>query len=114
SMVLARHVTACTYCLALRDALPTLANTDCYGCHQAAWQSTTTLGGAVPNHVTGGFPTSQCSTCHNTTTWTSTFNHATTGFPLTNAHHMAPAGKVVACTDCDINNNYTLATAPTD
>jgi hypothetical protein len=92
----------------------TVANTDCYGCHQAAWQSTTTMGGVVPNHLTAGFPTAQCSTCHNTNTWTSTFNHATTGFPLTNSHQMAPAGKVVACTDCHINNNYTLATAPTD
>src|SRR5207253_11321365 len=74
-----------------------------------------TLHDALPisNHVTAAFPTSQCSTCHNTNTWTSTFNHATTGFPLTNAHQMAPAGKVVACTDCHINNNYTLATAPT-
>src|SRR5438094_620566 len=113
-MAPAGKVAACTDCHVGSNYTFTVANTDCYGCHQAAWQSTTTLGGAVPNHVTGGFPTSQCSTCHNTTTWTSTFNHATTGFPLTNAHQMAPAGKVVACTDCHINNNYTLATAPTD
>ncbi|PYU70971.1 MAG: hypothetical protein DMG52_23730, partial [Acidobacteria bacterium] len=113
-MAPAGKVAACTDCHVGNNYTFTVANTDCYGCHQAAWQSTTTLGGAVPNHVTGGFPTSQCSTCHNTNTWTSTFNHATTGFPLTNAHQMAPAGKVVACTDCHINNNYTLATAPTD
>src|SRR6266403_543725 len=105
---------ACTDCHVGNNYTFTVANTDCYGCHQAAWQSTTTMGGAVPNHITAGFPTAQCTTCHNTTTWTSTFNHATTGFPLTNAHQMAPAGKVVACTDCHINNNYTLATAPTD
>jgi len=78
------------------------------------WQSTTTLGGAVPNHVAAGFPTSQCSTCHTTTTWTSTFNHATTGFPLTNSHQMAPAGKSTTCASCHINNNYTLTIAPTD
>jgi len=61
-----------------------------------------------------GFPTSQCSTCHTTTTWTSTFNHATTGFPLTNAHQMAPAGKAATCASCHINNNYALTIAPTD
>src|SRR5438094_351660 len=113
-MAPAGKVAACTDCHVGSNYTFTVANTDCYGCHQAAWQSTTTLGGAVPNHVTAAFPTSQCSTCHNTNTWTSTFNHATTGFPLTNAHQMAPAGKVVACTDCRIINNYTLATAPTD
>src|SRR6267378_2971864 len=113
-MAPAGKVVACTDCHVGNNYTLTAANTDCFGCHQAAWQSTTTMGGAVPNHITAGFPTSQCSTCHNTTTWTSTFNHATTGFPLTNAHQMAPAGKVAACTDCHINNNYTLATAPTD
>src|ERR1700731_4779165 len=113
-MAPAGKVVACTDCHVGNNYTFTVANTDCYGCHQAAWQSTTTMGGVVPNHVTAGFPTAQCSTCHNTNTWTSTFNHATTGFPLTNSHQMAPAGKVVACTDCHINNNYTLATAPTD
>jgi hypothetical protein len=113
-MAPAGKVVACTDCHVGNNYTFTVANTDCYGCHQVAWQSTTTMGGAVPNHVTAGFPTAQCSTCHNTNTWTSTFNHATTGFPLTNSHQMAPAGKVVACTDCHINNNYTLATAPTD
>src|SRR5438445_13306648 len=35
---------------------------------------------------------------------TATFDHSTTGFPLTNSHQLAPAGKVTACTDCHINN----------
>src|SRR6059058_5264649 len=113
-MAPAGKVVACTDCHVGNNYTFTAANTDCYGCHQAAWQSTTTLGGAVPNHVTAGFPTSQCSTCHNTTTWTSTFNHATTGFPLTNSHQMAPAGKAATCASCHINNNYTLTIAPTD
>ena len=30
----------------------TLNSTACYGCHLAAWHSTTTLGGTVPNHIT--------------------------------------------------------------
>ena len=42
------------------------------------------------------------------------FRSATTGFPLTNSHQMAPAGKVTACTQCHINGNYNLTTQPTD
>jgi len=113
-MAPAGKVAACTDCHVGNNYTFTAANTDCYGCHVAAWQSTTTLGGAVPNHVAAAFPTSQCSTCHNTTTWTSTFNHATTGFPLTNSHQMAPAGKSTTCAACHINNNYALTIAPTD
>jgi proline racemase len=110
----AGKVVQCTDCHVGNNYTFTVANTDCYGCHQTAWLSTQTLGGVVPNHISAGFPTSQCSTCHNTTTWVSTFNHATTGFPLTNSHQMAPAGKAVACTDCHINNNYALTILPTD
>ncbi|MBZ5697598.1 MAG: hypothetical protein LAN18_03530, partial [Acidobacteriia bacterium] len=89
----------------------TLNSADCYGCHQAAFLSTTTLGGSVPNHVTAGFPTTaaQCASCHPITTWAAgVFNHSTTGFPLTNGHAN------VACTLCHINNNYSLTIAPTD
>ncbi|MBZ5643257.1 MAG: hypothetical protein LAO19_10885 [Acidobacteriia bacterium] len=89
----------------------TLNSTDCYGCHTAAFQSTTTLGGNVPNHVTAGFPTTaaQCASCHPITTWAAgVFNHATTGFPLTNSH------ATVACNLCHINGNYTLTISPTD
>ena len=67
----------------------TLNSTDCYGCHQAAFLSTTTIGGSVPNHVTAGFPTtaSACATCHPITTWSAgVFDHTATGFPLTNGH----------------------------
>ena len=110
----AGKVVACTDCHVGNNYTFTAANTDCYGCHQPAWLSTQTLGGAVPNHIAAGFPTSLCSTCHTTVSWTSTFNHATTGFPLTNSHQLAPAGKVVACTDCHKNNNYALTIAPTD
>jgi hypothetical protein len=55
----------------------TAANTACYGCHQAAWQSTQTLGGSVPNHVAAGFPlTCDTSGCHTTSSWLgATFNH---------------------------------------
>ena len=89
----------------------TLSSADCYGCHQAAFQSTTTLGGNVPNHVTAGFPitASSCATCHAITTWAAgVFDHSATGFQLTNAHTN------VACNLCHINNNYALTITPTD
>ncbi|MGH9681590.1 MAG: hypothetical protein ACRD4Y_16720 [Candidatus Acidiferrales bacterium] len=89
----------------------TLNSTDCYGCHSAAFQSTTTIGGNVPNHVTAGFPTTaaQCASCHPITTWAAgVFDHSTTGFPLTNGHAN------VACALCHINGNYALTIAPTD
>src|SRR5206468_4760114 len=54
-----------------------------------------------------------CSTCHTTTTsTTATSHHTAPGFPPTNSPHVAPAGKVTACTDCHINNNYNLTTPP--
>ncbi|HXC32449.1 MAG TPA: hypothetical protein VNZ56_08260 [Verrucomicrobiae bacterium] len=87
-----------------------LNSADCYGCHAAAFQSTTTIGGNVPNHVTAGFPTtaSACASCHPITTWSAgNFNHSATGFPLTNGHAN------VACALCHINNNYSLAIAAT-
>src|SRR5207248_4678182 len=103
----APHAQAPASTLSLHDALPicsnytfTVANTDCYGCHQAAWQSTTTLGGAVPNHVTAAFPTSQCSTCHNTNTWTSTFNHATKSGRPHNSTPVTVRASMLSCTGC--------------
>jgi hypothetical protein len=91
----------------------TLNSTDCYGCHITAWQSTATLGGAVPNHVANGFPSTaaQCASCHPITTWAAgMFDHSTTGFPLTGAH-ANPA--VAPCSACHVNNNYS-GTLPTD
>jgi hypothetical protein len=79
----------------------------CYGCHLANWQSTATIGGAVPNHITAGYPT-DCSFCHSTTNWTSgTFNHNTTGFPLTGAHTS------VTCALCHVGGNFN-GTLPKD
>ena len=95
----------------------TLNSTDCMGCHQSSWNSTQTLGGSVPNHVAANFPStaSACARCHPITTWAAgQFDHSTTGFPLTNSHQMAPAGKVTACTQCHVGGNYTLSIAPTD
>jgi cytochrome c7-like protein len=111
----AGKVSACTDCHVNNNYTFTSANTDCFGCHQAAWNSTPSFGGNVPNHITAGFPTSLCSQCHDTIAWTdSTFNHASTGFPLTNSHQIAPAGKVTGCDQCHLGNYSSLAIQPTD
>ena len=114
----AGKVVACTDCHMGNNYTFTAANTDCYGCHQAAWNSTPSFGGAVPNHIASGFPTtaSACSTCHPITQWTDgKFDHTAFGFPLTNSHALvANGGKVPGCTSCHINNNYNLQIAPTD
>jgi hypothetical protein len=109
--------TPCVQCHVNNNYTLQIAPTDCgnSSCHLKQWNSTETMGASVPNHVTAGFPISQCSTCHNTTSWAdATFNHNSTGFPLTNSHQMAPAGKMTACAQCHINNNYNLQIAPTD
>jgi hypothetical protein len=109
-MAPAGKVVACTDCHVGNNYTFTVANTDCYGCHQVAWQSTTTLGGAVPNHITSGFPTSQCSTCHDTVLWsTGKFDHSTTGWPLQGAHVTTP------CASCHMGATpFALTIANTD
>ena len=70
--------------------------THCYSCHQSDYS------GAVVNHAAAGFQSSACTSCHNTTTWTSaTFNHTTgTSFPLTGSHVAR------ACNDCHSDNVF--------
>jgi hypothetical protein len=89
--------TTCAQCHINGNYNLTTANTDCYGCHVAAWQSTATLGGAVPNHIAANYPTT-CASCHNTTSWLgATFNHTFFNIP----HH----GSV--CSDCHlVSTNY--------
>jgi hypothetical protein len=119
----AGKVVACTDCHVGNNYTFTAANTDCYGCHQTAWQSTTTIGGSVPNHITAGFSTSMCSTCHDTVLWTDgKFDHSTTGFPLQGPHMLPPRTTVTgaigpmvnACTDCHLGGNYTAGYPTTD
>ena len=75
--------------------------TDCYSCHQAQYNGTTS-----PNHATAGFGT-DCKVCHTTTTWAGAkFDHAKTAFPLTGAHKAPP----LACSAC----HATSQTPPTD
>jgi hypothetical protein len=76
-----------------------LNSTACVTCHLKDYQDTTN-----PNHATSNFPQA-CASCHNTTSWlNATFNHNSTGFPLTGSHTVPPR----QCSDCHINNNYTL------
>jgi hypothetical protein len=119
----AGKVVACTDCHVGNNYTFTAANTDCYGCHQTAWQSTATIGGSVPNHITAGFSTSMCSTCHDTVLWSDgKFDHATTGFPLQGPHMLPPRTTVTgaigpmvsACTDCHLGGNYTSGYPTTD
>jgi NMD protein affecting ribosome stability and mRNA decay len=77
-----------------------LTSAACVNCHLADFNGTTN-----PNHVTSGFPQT-CQNCHSTTNWLgAVFDHATTGFPLTGAH------ATLMCTQCHVNNNYSLTSA---
>ena len=119
----AGKVNACTDCHVSNNYTFTSANTDCYGCHKTAWQSTTTLGGSVPNHVAANFPTPMCLSCHDTVLWSDgKFDHSTTGFPLQGPHILPPRSTVTgaigamvnACTDCHMGGNYTTGYPTTD
>ena len=119
----AGKVNACTDCHVSNNYTFTSANTDCYGCHKTAWQSTTTLGGGVPNHVAANFPTPMCLSCHDTVLWSDgKFDHSTTGFPLQGPHMLPPRSTVTgaigamvnACTDCHMGGNYTTGYPTTD
>ena len=115
-MAPAGAITNCSQCHVGNNYNFTGANTDCSGCHTTDWTSTQTLGGVVPNHVAAAFPTSLCSTCHDTLLWSDgKFDHSTTGWALTGAHQMPPAAgsKIVGCTDCHVSNNYSLTAANT-
>jgi len=94
-------VQACTDCHISNNYSLSSANTACYGCHLAEWNSTQTLGGAVPNHIAAGYPTT-CDTCHTTTNWLgATFNHAY--FPI--PHHNS------VCADChQVSTDYSQFT----
>jgi hypothetical protein len=90
---------ACTDCHVNNNY--TLSNASCVSCHLTDFQGTTN-----PNHVTGGF-SQTCNTCHTTAGWSpATFDHNSVNFPLTGAHTVPPR----ACTDCHVNNNYSLTT----
>lgn len=108
--------TPCTQCHIDNNYNLTIQPNDCgnSACHLTQWNSTQTLGGAVPNHVAARFPISMCSSCHDTISWADgKFDHSTTGWPLTGGHVVPTPGGVQACTDCHVNNNYSLTAANT-
>jgi NMD protein affecting ribosome stability and mRNA decay len=77
----------------------TLSSAACVTCHLKDYQGTTS-----PKHVTASFPQA-CDQCHNTSSWANAiFNHSSTGFPLSGSHAVPPR----QCTDCHVNNNYSL------
>ncbi|HUA16812.1 MAG TPA: hypothetical protein VMG31_16080 [Verrucomicrobiae bacterium] len=77
-----------------------ITNTACVSCHQSDYNNATT----PVNHAAAALPTT-CENCHDTVQWSDgTFNHASTGFTLTGAHTVPPR----QCTDCHVNNNYSL------
>ena len=72
----------------------------CVSCHLKDYQGTTN-----PNHVHGRTSRRPASSATTPRNWlNATFNHASTGFPLTGLHTVPPR----ACTDCHVNNNYSL------
>ena len=78
-----------------------ITSTACIGCHQKDYNNATT----PVAHA--AFPTT-CQQCHDTVQWSDgKFDHSTTGFPLTGLHTVPPR----QCTDCHVNNNYTLNSA---
>ena len=92
--LLGAHKTlACNLCHAAGYDLPR----DCYGCHRADYEKTTS-----PNHRQAGYST-DCDNCHfsSHTSWQqAVFTHK---FPIQSGKH---AG--FACSDCHLNANYNL------
>jgi len=89
---------ACTDCHTAAAGY-TITVTTCVSCHMNDYNGTTN-----PNHAQQGIATT-CEVCHTTGGWSpAQFDHASSGFPLTGAHTVPPR----ACTDCHINNNYTI------
>jgi hypothetical protein len=87
----------------------TTVPTACSGCHLADYNSTATIGGTIPNHVSAQFPL-DCTQCHDTIAWAdAVFNHNNTPFPLTGAHMVPP--RTCADVGCHSTGNYT--TLPT-
>jgi hypothetical protein len=76
-----------------------IMSTMCYSCHAADFKGT-----QAPNHVALGYSTT-CDQCHGTDNWLNAkFDHNSVGFPLTGGHAVPPR----VCTDCHVNNNFTL------
>jgi mRNA-degrading endonuclease YafQ of YafQ-DinJ toxin-antitoxin module len=76
---------------------------DCYACHQADYERTTSI-----DHVAAGFPT-ECAPCHSVTAWeNATFEHVAVsgGFALVGAHVSLP------CSSCHVGPDFDVPTDP--
>jgi hypothetical protein len=67
--------------------------TDCFACHEGAYNNTTD-----PPHLAMGFPT-DCTLCHNTSSWASSWNHDGQHFPIFSGRH---DGEWNICADCHV------------
>ncbi|MFA9389572.1 MAG: hypothetical protein ACERKD_07180 [Prolixibacteraceae bacterium] len=100
-------------CSACHDGSLTIANPDCFSCHQTNYND-------APNHLSQVFPTN-CLQCHTTETWNqSNFDHSKTNFPLLGQHASVDCaschtngfvGTESDCNSCHAEN-YQLATSP--
>ncbi len=116
-LVGAHRLADCEQCHAqYQDLNFQVLSIDCYSCHQANYNATTS-----PNHITAGFSTT-CEDCHDITSmvWSATnFNHDF--FPLTGGHNIECAschgqggnfkGLSTDCVSCH-QANYDAATDP--
>src|SRR5450759_3969064 len=88
---------ACTDCHVNNNY--NLTQTACVSCHLKDFTNATN-----PNHAQQGFAQT-CESCHTTAAWSpAQLDHSKSGFPLTGSHTVPPR----ACSDCHINNNYTI------
>jgi len=122
----AGYISACTDCHGNPPSWSLPGTTDCDTCHDSAYQSAQNWAPNVPNHVTLGFPTSLCSTCHDTISFVDgKFDHSTTGWPLQGPHTLPPhptpppgvlvlGGLVVGCFSCHGTTWQPFTAAQTD
>ncbi len=83
-------------CIACHSGGYVATPTQCFSCHQNAYNGTTD-----PNHAAANFPT-ECQTCHSTTAWTpANWNHDTQYFPIYSGKHRE---KWDNCADCHVNS----------
>jgi hypothetical protein len=92
-----RHaVTACNGCHG--DNLYAGKTSACYGCHSSDYAN------AEPPHVDLGFPSANCSSCHNTSSFHGTsYSHDRNWFAVYSGKHDGTWGQ---CVDCHVAPDY--------
>lgn len=96
------HLTNPNNCNACHNGNYNNTPTACVGCHLSDYNTA-----ATPNHSSPQFPTN-CTLCHNQTSWSSSFDHDADHFPIYSSKHQ---GKWTKCSDCHNNSsNYSVFT----